>query len=78
MQAMKMPEPLTPREIATLALLRDAGPQRLSMLNEDGVDECFKRRPRLVMIHTHHPDNPLIDITGEGLVKLAAAERELQ
>jgi hypothetical protein len=78
MQALKMQDPLTPRETATLTLLRDAGPQRLTMLNEDAVDDCFKRRPRLVMIHTHHPDNPLIDITAEGLIRLAAAERKLQ
>jgi len=66
---------LTPPEMATLALLRDAGPQKLSMLNEAAIDTAFKRRPRLVFIHTYHPENPVIDISREGLIQLAAAER---
>lgn len=67
---------LTKPEAATLALLRDAGPQKLSMLNDDAVDCCFKRRPKLVFIHTNHPTNPMMDITRDGLIVLAAWERQ--
>jgi hypothetical protein len=78
LSALKPQAPLSPRETALLALLRDAGPQRLSMVNEEAVDEAFRRRPKLVFIHTYHPTNPWIDITREGLVTLATAERATQ
>jgi hypothetical protein len=67
-------ESLSAGQIAVLTLLRDAGPQRLAQLNEAAIDECFRARPRLVMIHTSHPDNPLMDITSIGMQRLAAAE----
>jgi hypothetical protein len=69
---------LEERHIAVLSLLRDVGPKRLSQLNEEAIDDCFKAAPKLVFIHTHHPDDPIIDITTSGLVALAAAERELR
>ena len=66
---------LEDRHTAVLLLLRDCGPQKLSKLNEEAVDECFKTKPKLVFIHTHHPDNPVIDITKTGMIELAAWER---
>lgn len=75
MTPLASPLTLQPSHLSTLETLRDVGPCRLSQLNEAAIDDCFKMRPRLVMIHTHHPTDPLIDITTEGLRKLAAAQR---
>lgn len=69
---------LEEQHIAVLSLLRDVGPKRLSQLNEAAIDDCFKTRPRLVFVHTYHPDDPIIDITTTGLVSLAAAERQVR
>jgi hypothetical protein len=66
---------LQSHHLPTLEFLRDVGPCKLSRLNEAVVDDCFKMRPRLVSIHTHHPVDPLIDITSDGLRQLAAAQR---
>jgi hypothetical protein len=75
MTAFAAPPTLQPSHLATLETLRDIGPCKLSRLNEEAIDDCFKMRPRLVMIHTHHPTDPLIDITSDGLRQLAAAQR---
>jgi hypothetical protein len=69
--------PLTDAEIAVLKHLREVGPQKLSMLHEEAVDAAFKRRPRLVFISESHPDNPKIDVTREGMLRLAEYERGL-
>lgn len=68
--------PLTPSEAAVLALLRDAGPQKLSMLNELAIDTAFKRKPKLVRINAGGSANPVMDITTEGMIALAGYERE--
>lgn len=60
-------------EAAVLQRLRDDGPQRLSTLNEEAIDACFKAKPKLVFIHTYGED-PKIDITTTGLVSLAEWE----
>jgi len=64
---------LTPPEAAALMLLREDGPQKLSMVNESAVDALFKRRPKLVSFQ-HHPDDPIVNITSEGLLLLADYE----
>lgn len=66
---------LTPADASVLTFLRDCGPKRLSQLNEEAVDHCFKARPRLVRINAYGSD-PLLDITEEGMRALARWERK--